>query len=122
MLRVLSARARLRLGDLLGAHADATEIATWLAARHGEYAKAHLLVLRAELVLMAADLTAAPALVREALESFARLPAPAERAWAAVECSRLAIQRGLDGQLAVHDWLREAAEAYDVLGDEQKRK
>ncbi|MEQ1833871.1 MAG: sigma 54-interacting transcriptional regulator, partial [Candidatus Eisenbacteria bacterium] len=122
LLRLNLARAGLRLESLESAERDAHEVADWLDPRQGEYAKTHLLLLRAELALARSDANAALPLVQEALARFAQLPSPARHAAAAVDCSRLATQRGLDGQLPVHEWLAAAAESFGRLGDRRGRE
>ncbi len=122
LLRIAMARAALRLESPEAAEPALHEVSAWLDPRQGAYAKAHLHLLRSELMLARADVNAALPLVQRTLEQFLQLPSPARHAAAAVDCSRLATQRGLDGQLPVHDWLAAAAESFGRVGDRRGRE
>ncbi len=122
VLRLDLGRAALRLQDPDGAEQAAREVGDWLEARHGEYVKAHLHLLRAELAITRSDIAVARLESELALAGFASLPAPADRAWAAVECARLSTQRGLDSQLPVNEWLHAAAGDYELAGDRRGRE
>ncbi len=122
VLSVQSGRAALRRGD----HATAaTRLAAADASLQGGaagYATALADQLRAELALAQGRPTEGVAGVKRTLDALGALPAPPDRAMAALEFARLALAGDGESRVPVLAWLDEAAAGFERLGDHNNRE
>jgi Nif-specific regulatory protein len=119
-LLIACGRAQLRRRDFRGAAARLERVERWIAPRSLPYVAAHARLLGAELALAQGRAADGIERARVALESFAHLAAPADRAEAALECARLAA--GAAVSAPVDEWLDVAAGAFERLGDHRGRE
>jgi Nif-specific regulatory protein len=110
-------RTALRRRDVPAADAEIERCAGIARAYPAPYAEAHLLQLRAERALAVGELDPGTELARAALDAFAALPAPPDRAMAALEFARLAHTVEARSGVPVGEWLHEAAATFERLGD-----
>jgi transcriptional regulator with GAF, ATPase, and Fis domain/tetratricopeptide (TPR) repeat protein len=121
ILAAFESRAAMRRRDGDRARAMLTEAEAWLEGRTLPWAAAHVSQARAELTLRSGDAHEGTTQARGALEAFAALPAPAERAAAALEFARLAMADG-SPSAPVAEWLRMSATIRERLGDHAGRE
>jgi transcriptional regulator with GAF, ATPase, and Fis domain/tetratricopeptide (TPR) repeat protein len=119
---ILAGRSALRLGDLEGADRLLAAAETWRRDRPLAYFAALAMQLRAELALAGGQAAEGAALANQTLDALAALPAPADRAHAALEFSRLAYGEGSDDRAPVSRWLEEAASGFQRLGNLRDRE
>jgi len=118
--RALAGRAALRAGASERARADLEAVRRWPQLPRAPYAAAVADQLEAELALAhdeSADLEAA----RRCLERFSALPAPPDRADAALELARLGVKRRDAARLPIDEWLDAAGAVFARLGDHRRR-
>lgn len=94
LLAALSGRAAIRRGDFESAATRQACCDTWLEGRSAPYAQAHALQLKAECALLQGRVGPGLELATQTLATLAALPAPVDRAGAAVELARLAMGVG----------------------------
>jgi transcriptional regulator with GAF, ATPase, and Fis domain/serine/threonine protein kinase/tetratricopeptide (TPR) repeat protein len=121
-LASLAGRAAVRLGDFEAAEREVRRAQDWLASRRHALVAALTQQLRAELVLARGLIRDGAAEARAALEAFEALPAPAERARAALDFARLCNGEDTDSRAPVSRWLEEAAGGFQRLGDLRSRE
>ena len=122
MLQLLAGRAALRLGEPERATRHLADADGWLADRTAPYPAALSLQLRAEIALAQHRVREGVDHARRTLAAFDALPAPADRAQAALEFARIALAAGSDGRVPVGTWLDEAAAIFERLGDRRSRE
>jgi Nif-specific regulatory protein len=120
LLSVAGGRAALRRREFGAASALLERCDRWLAGRSAPYVAAHAQLLRAELALAQGRAEEGTALAQAALAAFAALPAPPDRASAALDCARVAAAAGVSAP--VDEWLGQAAAAFERLGDHRGRE
>ena len=121
-LAIVTGRSALRLGELDAAERLLASAEAWRNQRPLTYFVALAAQLRAELALGRGRTTDGAAAARQTLEAFATLPAPADRAQAALEFARLAYGEEGDERAPVSRWLEEAAAGFQRLGDLRGRE
>src|SRR5207247_10644706 len=94
----------------------------WVAPRAAPYGAAHVLHLPAEYALIEGRVDEAADLTQRTLAALAELPAPADRAAAALDFARIALATGADPRLPVDEWLQDAAGTFERLGDHPNRE
>src|SRR6185369_580927 len=94
----------------------------WLSTRTAPYATAHAAQLEAELALAQGQFETGTEHATTALAAFGALPAPADRAAAALEFARIAMAAGAGPRTPVEDWLEAAAGLFERLGDHGRRE
>ncbi|HYM80185.1 MAG TPA: sigma 54-interacting transcriptional regulator [Candidatus Limnocylindria bacterium] len=117
VLASLAGRAALRNGHLALAEERLALCNRWLSGRAAPFAAAQTEMLRAELAMARGSAVDGIQHAEQALKTLASLPAPAERAAAAVEFVRVALGRPIDSELPFGDWLDQAASTFERLGD-----
>ncbi len=122
LMLAYSGRAALRLSDTSGARARLEQCEKALSGRTAPYAEAHTTQLRAEIALIDQESVLGLELARETLEAFSRLPAPVERACAALDFARLCMKLEGEAVALVSEWLQEAASGFERLGDHPSRE
>jgi len=122
VLAMACARAALRLGELAVAERLLEAAEEWRANRPLPWYAAQAAQLRAELALASGRFADGAAAAREALDGFDALPAPPERARAALEFARLSGNEESDDRVPVSRWLEEAAAGFQRLGDRRGRE
>jgi Nif-specific regulatory protein len=122
VLAALAGRAALRRGAFEVAAARLEAVDAWLAGHAAPYAAAIAELLRAELALAQGRAAEGIAGAGRALERLERLPAPAERAQAALELSRLALAAEGEVRAPLGAWLDLAAGIFERLGDHRGRE
>ncbi|HET7226177.1 MAG TPA: sigma-54-dependent Fis family transcriptional regulator, partial [Candidatus Eisenbacteria bacterium] len=121
-LNALDAEAALnedraeRVSDRLG------QLEDFLMAHPAPHLEATAEMLRAALALALHRVPEGTERAARALERFGRLPAPADRAQAALTFARKALAGGPDARAPVGAWLETAAEAYGRLGNVRGRE
>ena len=121
-LGLLAARAALRRSEFAPAAARLAAVDRWLGTRPLRYSQALADQVRAELGLAQGRLAEGVASAKKALESFGGLPAPADRACAALEFARLGMSGDLESRAPIGSWLEEAAATFERLGDRMGRE
>lgn len=121
-LALLTGRAAVRLGDFTGAERTLAGAHAWLATRNHALVAALALQLTAEIALARGSLSAGAAAARETLDAFDALPAPPDRALAALDFARLCDGEETDSRVPVSRWLEEAAGGFQRLGDLRSRE
>jgi transcriptional regulator with GAF, ATPase, and Fis domain len=121
-LAMITARAALRLGELDAADRLLASAEAWRHDRPLAYFSALALQLRAELTLARGRSAEGASAARQALEALAALPAPADRACAALEFARLGYAEEADERAPVSRWLEAAAAGFQRLGDLRGRE
>jgi Nif-specific regulatory protein len=121
-LALVTGRAALRLGELETSDRLLASAEAWRHDRPLGYFAALGLQLRAELALARGPSADGATLARQALEAFSALPAPADRAYAALEFARLAYAEDADDRVPVSRWLEEAAAGFQRLGHVRGRE
>jgi Nif-specific regulatory protein len=122
LLAAIAGRAALRRRDFATADARLASCTRWLEAHPVPYARAHVLQLRAERALVVDRFEEGGALAAEALSAYSALPAPADRAAAALDLARLAMNAAGGVLAPVSEWLQDAAGAFERLGDHPSRE
>ncbi len=122
ILAALVGRAALRRRDYETASARLSECEEWIGRRTAPYAQAHVLQLRAEYALTEGRLDEGLDLAQCALAVLGDLPAPADRAAAALDFARIALATGADPRLPVDEWLQDASGTFERLGDHPNRE
>ncbi len=118
--RVFSSRVRLRQRDALGARAELDAARAVLEHVRSPYAEAFALLAEAEIAFADNRPAAAFENGRLAMAAFESLPAPWERARAALDLAKLAPNvPGLSE--AVVEWLESAARGFERVGDRRSR-
>jgi Nif-specific regulatory protein len=121
-LVLLVARAALRLGDVAAAQKLLVAAESWRADRPLAYLAALESQANAEIALARGVAADASTAAQAALEMFAALPAPGERAMAALDFARLWAGEEADERVPVVRWLEEAAATFQQLGDVRARQ
>ena len=122
VMTLLAGRAQVRLGDTAAARARLAEADAWLGNHAAPWAHAQADQLRAEIAIVAGESRAATESAARALDGFAALPAPPDRAEAALEFARLALEHEDHGGLPIGDWLEQAAALFDRFGNHRGRE
>ncbi len=122
LVLILLGRIQLRMNEDAGAAEIVRQVEAFLLTRARPYVQAHLELLKAEQAMVRADHEGAQAMARRALELFERLPSAADRAVAALDLSRLALERELAGSHPVEEWLELALPIFERLGDLTRRR
>jgi Nif-specific regulatory protein len=122
VLASLSGRAALREKDPAAAASRLATLDRWLAGREAPYVAALTEQLRAELALAQHRVPEGIECAGRALDALAALPAPADRAIAAMNFARLAMGPDTDSRTPVRPWLEHAAGAFERLGDHPNRE
>ena len=122
ILLALIGRAAARRRDFDVANTRLQECELWLTTHVVPYATAHAMQLRAEIALADGRIEEGIDLGRRTLAAFNELPAPPDRAMAALDFARLAIAADVDASAPVDDWLQDAAETFGRLGDHPCRE
>lgn len=122
LLMALLGRAELRTGEAERAHERLGECEHALAGRTAPYFAAHVSLLAAENELVAGRIPAGLQLGTGVLATFSELPAPAERAAAAVDLVELALESAARPQPPIESWLADAIETCGRLGDHRLRE
>ena len=122
LLTVLAGRAELRAGAAEGALERLRDCERALTGRTAPYYVAHVSLLAAEIELAAGRIPAGLRLAAEALTAFSELPAPAERAAAAIDLAALVLEGEGLPQAPVEEWLSGAVETCGCLGDRHLRE
>ncbi|HEY6866794.1 MAG TPA: sigma 54-interacting transcriptional regulator, partial [Candidatus Eisenbacteria bacterium] len=122
ILASLSGRAAVRRGDLDAAATRLGEVEGWLANHAAPYAAAFADQLRAELALAQGRTAEGAERAARALSAFAALPAPPDRALAALDFARVALEGRGQTRAPVGDWLDQAAGTFERLGDHHHRE
>jgi transcriptional regulator with GAF, ATPase, and Fis domain/tetratricopeptide (TPR) repeat protein len=122
VIGALAGRAALREGDPGQAARRLEACDDWLAEIIAPYPAAIAQQLRAEIALAERRVREGVDHARRALAAFDALPAPAERALAALEFARLALPAGSDSRLPVGGWLDGASATFERLGDRRSRE
>jgi transcriptional regulator with GAF, ATPase, and Fis domain len=122
VLEILSARAALRgkADDLAARRLGSIE--AWLGAHPAPYGEALAEQLRAEMALAQGRTADGIKRAEKALAGFAALPAPPDRAMAALDLARLALEARGETRAPVGDWLDQAASTFERLGDHRNRE
>jgi Nif-specific regulatory protein len=118
---LLAGWAALRRNDLESATTRLTATEKWLVNRRSPYADAFAHQLRAGIAFRHGRPDEAVAIGQKALQAFADLPAPADRAWAALELSRMAPDTAAV-RASVLPWLDIAASTFERLGDHRNHR
>ena len=121
-LAVLAGRAALRLDRPGVATRHLALIEAWPHSAAGAYAVAMTEQLRAELDIVRSNTVRATESADRALAAFGELPATPDRAAAAFEFARLAIERQIGNLAAVSDWLDQSVSGFERLGDHRGRE
>ena len=122
VLAALAGRAALRRSDVDAAKARLADSISRSRDSGAPYAGAHVLQLRAEIAFHEGRTGEAMDLARAVLEAYKLLPAPADRANAALEFARLIDASGEESPAPVDEWLQDAAETFGRLGDHRLRE
>jgi Nif-specific regulatory protein len=122
ILAALTGRAALRRRDFETASNRLATGEAWLAGRDAPYAAAHLAQLQAECALAQGRVEEGVDLAGKTLAALAALPAPADRAWAALEFARVVMAAGAGPRAPVGEWLEDAAGAFERLGNHPDRE
>ncbi|MCC6651240.1 MAG: sigma 54-interacting transcriptional regulator [Candidatus Eisenbacteria bacterium] len=120
LLAVASGRARIRRRDFDGALTQLERAERWLASNRVPYAAGHARHLSTELALAQGRAEEGIDLARLTLAEFAALPAPPDRALAALDCARIATVAAVSAP--VDEWLEQAAGTFERLGDHRGRE
>ena len=122
ILATFIARSDLRRGDPDAAEQRLAGCVPWLSGRAAPYAGAHVLQARAELAFSRGDAREGLRLAQQSHAAFAALPAPSERAAAAVDFARMAMAGDAGARAPIAEWLHEAAGTFERLGDHPGRE
>jgi Nif-specific regulatory protein len=122
LLASLSGRAALRRDDHDVAARRLAALEQWLAGHPAPYAEAAADQLRAELALAQRRVPEGVERAARTLDRLAALPAPPDRALAAMDFARLAMVPGGDSRTPVKAWLEQAAAVFERLGDHGNRE
>jgi tetratricopeptide (TPR) repeat protein len=122
VLLTLSGRAALRRQDEVAALERLTEAEQWLAGHESPYAAALANQLRAELAMVQGRPGEGVERARRVLTALGDLPAPADRALAALEFARLAQRARGETVAPINEWLELAAAGFERLGDRRNRE
>jgi transcriptional regulator with GAF, ATPase, and Fis domain/tetratricopeptide (TPR) repeat protein len=122
LLTVLAGRAELRSGQAARALERLHDSERALMGRTAPYFAAHVSLLAAELELQAGRLPAGLELGARTFAAFSALPAPAERAVAAIDLAALVMEGEGLPQAPVEEWLSEAIETCGRLDDHRLRE
>jgi len=122
LLAALCGRAALRRRDFECAASRLASCEAWLEGRIAPYVTAHALQLRAESAFVQGRTNEGVHFARQALAAYGDLPAPADRAMAALDLARLALAGGQNPGAPIEEWLKEAAEVLGRLGDHPSRE
>ena len=119
-LSIVAGRAALRLGQPEQAEAHAKTIERWLERNHWPYVQAQLFQLQAEIAFIRQKADDGFRLGQESLDAYAALPAPPDRAAAALDLAQFAPagERGAE----VVRWLEIAATTFERIGDRRGRE
>jgi len=121
-LSVAAGRAAIRIGPLEAAVDRLAAIDAWPASASGAYASALKEQLRAEIALLKSGSQQPASLGDHCLELLAALPAVPDRAAAALEMARLALEHRPDVGEAIRRWLEVAIADFERLGDRRGRE
>jgi transcriptional regulator with GAF, ATPase, and Fis domain len=121
VLAALAGRAAVRRRDFEAVAARLSTCDEWLRGRPAGYANAHVLQLRAEASLAQGHPDAFE-LASKTMTALGALPAPADRAVAALELARIAMNARADQDAPIDEWLQEAASTFERLGDHRSRE
>ena len=122
LLTILAGRAELRTGEAERAPGRLRDCEGPFADHTAPYFSAHASLLAAEIELVAGRVPAGLQLGARALAAFSELPAPAERAAAAIDLAALLLEREALPQAPIQKWLSEAIETCGRLGDHVLRE
>ena len=122
ILATLAGRAALRQREFDSAARRLAEAAAWLEGRLAPYAEAFAHLLRAELALAQGHTAGGIEDAERALAAFAALPAPPDRAMAALDLARVALEVRGGARAPVGDWLDRASSTFERLGDHRNRE
>ncbi len=121
LLLVLAGRAEVRRGDTVRAQERLQECERWTKDCLCPYFTAHMKLLAAEREVGLGRVAEGTALMKQVLEEFSGLPAPAERAAAILDFVGLVPEPESLPQSLVAGWLADAVETCARLGDERLR-
>ncbi|HET9234104.1 MAG TPA: hypothetical protein VFP10_08205, partial [Candidatus Eisenbacteria bacterium] len=114
-LALLVARSALRLQETESAITEGARVGRWLESNPRPYVRALALQLQAEIAFFRQEWNDGVRLGQESLNSFTALPAPHDRASAALDMAELV---PMDQKISeVARWLEEAAESFKRVGD-----
>jgi Nif-specific regulatory protein len=122
VLLSLSGRAALRRGDHSVAATRLSVAEEWLKGRVAPYASALAGQLRAELALSQGRLAEGLIQAEKTLADLLALPAPWDRAMAALDLGRLALGGDARSDAPVGEWLEQAAGTFERTGDHRNRE
>ena len=121
LLRVAAGRAALRSADTAAAIVHADRAQAWLRLQTAPFAAASHDLLRAEIAFFDHQSGEGVTAGRRALAAFAQLPAPAERAQAALDLAGLATPTSALREV-VTEWAELAIRTFERLGDHRRRE